>query len=89
MVCNRKNFLLREENFWLSSLHYESLHYGNILFSFLFHLEGELPTKTALKFQQYYPIVNKVKYLFPKLSTVEKLLTSNIKNINFIIVQIS
>ena len=43
-----------------------SLHYENTLFIFLYHLEGKLPVKTALKFQQYYPIVNKVKYLLPK-----------------------
>ena len=52
-----------------------SLHYKNTLFIFLFHLEGKLPIKTALKFQQYYPIVNKVTYLLPKLSTVEKFIT--------------
>ena len=27
-----------------------SLHYGNTLFIFLFHLEGQLPLKTVLKF---------------------------------------
>ena len=49
-----------------------SLHNENTLFRFLFHLEGKLPIKTALKFQQYYPIANKVTYLLPNLSTVEK-----------------
>ena len=65
-----------------------SLHYENTLFIFLFHLKGKRPTKAALKFQQYYPIVNKVTYLFPKLSTVEKLITFNITNKSYIFVQI-
>ena len=57
-----------------------SLHYENTLFRFLFHLQSKLPVKTALKFQQYYPSVNKVTYLLPKLSTVENLITLNITN---------
>ena len=65
-----------------------SLHYENTLFIFLFHLEGKLPIKTALKFQQYYPIVNKVTYLLPNLSTVGKLITFNIINKSYIFVQI-
>ena len=44
-----------------------SLLYENTLFTFLFHLEGKLPRKTALKLQQYYPIENKFTYLLPKL----------------------
>ena len=47
-----------------------SLHYKDTLFKFLFHLEGKHPIKTALKFQQYFPIVNKVTYLLPKFLTV-------------------
>ena len=39
---------------------------------------GNLPRKTALKFQQYYPMANNVTYLLPKLLTVEKLVTFNI-----------
>ena len=50
------------------------------MFNFLFHLECKLLLKTALKFKQYYPTVNKVKYLLPKLSTVEKSITFNIAN---------
>ena len=65
-----------------------SLHYENALFIFLFHVEGKLPIKTELKFQQYYPIVNKVTCLLPKLSTVEKLITFNITNKSYIFVQI-
>ena len=65
-----------------------SLHYENTLFMLLFHLEGKLPIKTALKFQQYYPIVNKVTYLHPKLSIVEKLIAFNITNKSYIFVQI-
>ena len=57
-----------------------NLHYENTLFIFLFHLEGKLPIKTALKFQKYFPIVNKVTDLLPKLSTVEKLIIFNITN---------
>ena len=48
----------------------------------------KLPIKTTLKFQQYYPILNKVKHLLPKLPTVEKLIISNIANKSFILVQI-
>ena len=44
-----------------------SLLYENTLFTFLFHLEGKLPRKTALKLQQYYPSENKFTYLLPKL----------------------
>ena len=57
-----------------------SLHYENTLFRFLFHLQSKLPVKTVLKFQRYYPSVNKVTYLLPKLSTVENLITLNITN---------
>ena len=57
-----------------------SLHYENTLLRFLFHLKSKLPVKTALKLQQYYPSVNKVTYLLPKLSTVENLITLNITN---------
>ena len=55
---------------------------------FLFYLEAKLPIKTALKFQQNYPIVNKVTYLFSKLSTVEKLITFNITNKSYIFLKI-
>ena len=75
MVRNWDNFLLCQENFWLSS-NFTSLKY---LFIFLFHLEGKIPIKTALKFQQNFSIVNKVTY-FPKFSTVEKLITFNKTN---------
>ena len=47
-----------------------NLHYENTLFKSLFHLEGKHPIKTVLKFQQYFPIVNKVTYLLPKFLTV-------------------
>ena len=65
-----------------------SLLYENTLFTFLFHLEGKLPIKTALKFQQYYPIVNKFTYLLPKLKTMEKIITFNITNKSHIFVLI-
>ena len=61
-----------------------SLHYENTLFIFLFHLEGKLPIKTASKFQRYYPILIKVTYLLPKLSTVGTLITFNITNKSYI-----
>ena len=54
-----------------------NLQYEDTLFILFFHLEGNVSIKTALKFQQYYHIVNKVTYLLPKLSTVEKLITFN------------
>ena len=57
-----------------------TLHYENTLFIFLFHLEGKLPLKTVLKFQQWYSNVNKVTCLLPKSPTVEKLITFNIAN---------
>ena len=44
-----------------------SLLYENTLFTFLFHLEGKLPRKTALKLQQYYPIENKFTYPSPQV----------------------
>ena len=65
-----------------------NLHYENTLFIFLFHYEGKLPIKTALKFQKYFPIVNKITDLLPKLPTVEKLIIFNITNKSYIFVQI-
>ena len=56
-----------KKNVWVSS----KFTLRRYIVQFLFHLEGKLPVKTVLKFQQYYPIVNKVKYHLPILSTVE------------------
>ena len=65
-----------------------NLHYENALFILFFHLEGNVSIKTALKFQQYYHTVNKVTYLLPKLSTVEKLISFNMASKSYIFVQI-
>ena len=65
-----------------------NLQYEDTLFILFFHLEGNVSIKTALKFQQYYHIVNKVTYLLPKLSTVEKLISFNMASKSYIFVQI-
>ena len=83
LIRNRENFTLCQENVWASS----KFTLQKYIAQFLFYREGGLPIKTALKFQ-YYPIVNKVKYLLLKLPTVEKLITSNIMNKSFFFAQI-
>ena len=80
LVHNRDNFLLQQENFWLSSKFTLWKYIVQIFISSWFLFQASYKGSIKILTMLSYCIVNKVTHL-PKLWTEEKLITFNITHL--------
>ena len=76
LVRDRDNFLLQQENFWLSSKFTLWKYIVQIFISFWFLFQASYKDSIKILTMLCYCIVNKVTHLLPKLWTVEKLINN-------------